>query len=173
MNKETIAFLDKELNDRFIVIHTDYINEHQVAYDVNVGEFHSILSHLKTLGWTQLSTLTCVDFIKDGKFQLVAILFNWEKAVYIQVRILLDRMKPLFRTITTIYPGAQYYEREVHEMFGVEFEGNEDSYKGYFLELWDDLPPLRKDFDSRAYSDKKYEKREYTKSYVNKKEGAK
>jgi NADH-quinone oxidoreductase subunit C len=173
MNKEIIKQLDKEMNDRFVVINTDYINDHQIAYDVNAKEFHSILSHLKMIGWTQLSTLTCVDFIKDNHFQLVAVLFNWEKAVYIQLRILLNRDKPLFRTITTIYPGAQYYEREVHEMFGVEFEGNEDSYKNYFLELWDDMPPLRKDFNSRAYSDKKYAKREYTASYVNKKEGAK
>ena len=72
-----------------------------------------------------------------------------------------DRDKPVFTTITNIYPGAQYYERDVHEFFGVEFEGNPDSYKQLFLENWDDIPPLRKDFDAVAYSDRKYPARKY------------
>jgi len=173
MSKEIINYLDNELNSRFAVLNTDYINNHQVAYDFNSNEFHTVLAHLKMNGWKQLSTLTCIDFIEQNQFQLVAILFNWDKGVHIQVRTRLDRDKPLFRTITPIFPGAQYYEREVHEFFGIEFEGNEDSYKNYFLEMWDDIPPLRKDFNSRAYSDKKYVKRTYSKSYDNKEEGAK
>ena len=49
----------------------------------------------------------------------------------------------------------------MHEFFGVEFEGNPDSNKQLFLENWDDMPPLRKDFDSIKYSDSKYKMREY------------
>jgi NADH-quinone oxidoreductase subunit C len=53
----------------------------------------------------------------------------------------------------------------------VEFEGNEMSYKQLFLENWDDMPPLRKDFDSKAYSDRKYPVREYKKDFSKEGEG--
>jgi len=109
--------------------------------------------------------LTCVDWIEENEFQLVYLLMNWELGVRLQVRTRIDRDNPVFTTVTNIYPGAKYYERDVHEFFGVEFEGNPDSYKQLFLENWDDMPPLRKDFDPVAYSDRKFPKREYKKDF--------
>lgn len=156
------------VKDRFKVIDTTIVMNNQVAFDVNNEDVLSLLNYLKLDGWTQLSILTCVDWIKEGQFQLVYILMNWEKGVRIQVRTRIPREKASFMTVTNIYPGAQYYERDVHEFFGVVFEGNEDALKQLFLENWDDMPPLRKDFNSRAYSDKKYEKRHYKKDFEGK-----
>ena len=65
-----------------------------------------------------------------------------------------------------IYPGSKYYEREAFEYFGIRFPGNPDFEKPLILEDWDDMPPLRKDFDPRAYSDAHFSKREYTETYV-------
>ncbi|MCJ7718033.1 MAG: NADH-quinone oxidoreductase subunit C, partial [Anaerolineales bacterium] len=115
----------------------------------------------KTIGWKQLTLLTCVDWIEENTFQLVYILFNWENGVTLQVRTKINREKPDFTTITNIFPGAQYYERDVHEFFGVNFEGNPMSFKPLFLELWKDIPPLRKDFDTQKFSDENFPKREY------------
>ena len=123
--------------------------------------YTKLYDYVRTQGFRQLSILTCVDWINEDKFQLVFIVFNWNLGIRLQIRTKIDRKNPKFNTITTIYPGAQYYERDVHEFFGVEFIGNENSYKQLFLENWDDMPPLRKDFDSKAYSDKKYPVREY------------
>jgi NADH-quinone oxidoreductase subunit C len=66
-----------------------------------------------------------------------------------------------------IFPGCKYYEREVHEFFGIKFPGNPDYHKQLILEAWDDMPPLLKDFDPRAYSDKKFAKRVYTENHEN------
>ena len=66
-----------------------------------------------------------------------------------------------------IFPGCKYYEREAHEFFGIKFPGNPDYEKQLILEEWDDLPPMRKDFDPRAYSDRKFSKMEYSNDYVN------
>ncbi|MDC0559151.1 NADH-quinone oxidoreductase subunit C, partial [Candidatus Izimaplasma bacterium] len=92
---------------------------------------------------------------------------NWEKPVYIQIRTRIDRENPSMDSILPIYPGCKYYEREVHEMFGVKFPGNPDYHKQLVLEAWDDMPPLRKDFDPRAYSDAHFAKREYSETFVN------
>jgi len=164
--------LDQDMRSRFQLLNVDYVTSNQIAFDVENNEVQTCLSYLKSIGWIQLSILTCIDWIEEGKYQLVYILFNWEKPIRIQLRTKINRENPKFRTITNIYPGAKYYERDVHEFFGVEFEGNPDSLKQLFLENWDDIPPLRKDFDPKAYSDRKYAKRTYTKDF-NTKDGDK
>lgn len=133
----------------------------QLIIDVNSDKFHQTLIALKTDGFRQLSILTCIDWIELNKFQLVAILMNWDTGMHLLVRTLLDRDNPDFHTITSIYPGAIYYEREIFEFFGVHFKGNPTYDKPLFLERWDAMPPLRKDFDPQAYSDSKFPKREH------------
>lgn len=140
--------------------------KNQISIDLKNEEVHSTLAYLKSQGWKQLTLLTCVDWIKENKLQLVYLVFNWDNAITIQVRTKIDRDNPKFRTVINIFPGAEYYERDVHEFFGVEFEGNEKSKKELILELWDDMPPLRKDFDPLAYSKKKFDVREYKVDFI-------
>ena len=170
MNKN-VEKLVEDLKSTFNLISVDHVSKDQVSFDFNDKELHSALSHMKSIGWTQLSMITCVDWIEDNQFQLVYILFNWEEGIKVQIRTRIDRDEGKFRTITNIYPGAKYYERDIHEFFGIVFDGNPESVKQLFLENWDDMPPLRKDFDPKAYSDRKYEAREYKANYNNTKVG--
>lgn len=164
MNKN-IEKVVESIKAKFEVINAEYPKDNQAALDFSSRDIHAVLAFLKGTGFRQLSMLSCIDWIDDKEFQLVFLLFDWDAGIRLQVRTRIDRDNPKFTTITDIYPGAKYYERDVHEFFGVEFEGNPDSYKQLFLENWDDMPPLRKDFDSQAYSDKKYPVREYKKVF--------
>ncbi len=159
MNKtETII---TSLKERFKINNTEEPVRNQLAVDVDEKAFYPLLSYIKGAGWGQLTLITCIDWINVNKFQLAYTFMNWDNGVTLIVRTYLDRETPHFRTITDIYPGAAYYERDVHEFFGVTFEGNPASEKPLFLELWDDIPPMRKDFDPMAYSRRKYPDREY------------
>lgn len=158
----------EELKIRFNIEDFIYPDDMQMIFDVDKDMTHTVLDYLKGSGFRQLSILTCIDWPKENVFQLVYIIFNWDTGIHVLLRTKLDRDKPEFRTITNIYPGAQYYERDVHEFFGVEFEGNEMSYKPLFLELWDDIPPMRKDFDPLAYSKKRFPEREYKVNFTSK-----
>jgi NADH-quinone oxidoreductase subunit C len=153
--------LVSDLKLKFEILQVEFPIKNQFALDINSRDTHAVLSHLKAIGFKQLSLLTCVDWIKENVFQLVYIVFNWDTGIRIQVRTKIDRNNPKFLTIRNIYPGVEYYERDVHEFFGVEFEGNENSYKDLFLELWDAPPPMKKDFDPMAFSLEKYPEREY------------
>ena len=157
--------LIQSVAQRFDVVKTEILDANQVAIDIEIRDVIAALSFLQSEGWSQLSILTCVDWIEQGQYQLVYILFNWDKPVRIQLRTLVDRPNPKVQSVMNIYPGAKYYERDVHEFFGVEFEGNPESNKQLFLENWDDIPPLRKDFISKEYSDRKYKARTYKKDY--------
>lgn len=161
MNSMNNVELIKDLESRFTVLNADVLRDTQIAVDVENKDVHSVLAYLKGQGWRQLSILTNIDWIEEGKYQLVYIIFNWDNPIWVQVRTKIDRDNAKFPTITPVYPGAKYYERDVHEFFGVEFEGNEDSYKHLFLELWEADCPMKKDFDPEEFSNERFGNREY------------
>ena len=155
------------VENNYKVIKKEVVSQYQVSFEVKKDDVHSMLTFLKTSGWIQLSYLSAIDWPEANEFELIYIVFNWDKAVHIQIRTRLDRENPVMASILPIFPGCKYYERETHEFFGIKFPGNPDHEKQLILEEWDDIPPLRKDFDPRAYSDRKFVKREYTKDFVN------
>ena len=161
--------LNELVNNKFDVVKTEVVNAEQMSFIVEPRDVHTLLTLLKTSGWKQLSYLSAIDWIEEDEFELVYIVFNWDKPVHVQVRtrIKRDRENASFETIIPIFPGAKYYEREVHEFFGIKFPGNPDFHKQLILENWDDMPPLLKDFDPRAYSDSHFEKRDYPEKHIN------
>lgn len=154
------------VEDSFKVKNVDVIDRYQVSFDFDRKDVHAALTMFRAEGWIQLSYLSAIDWIADNEFELVYIIFNWEKPVHIQVRCRIDRDHPTMNTILPIYPGCKYYEREAHEFFGIKFPGNPDFEKQLILEEWDDMPPLRKDFDPQAYSDRKFPVRVYSEDHV-------
>jgi len=62
------------------------------------------------------------------------------------VKIKLPMKKPILPTITKIFPSAEIYERENHDFFGIEFEGNNSLHEKLFLpDNWKGKPPLIKE----------------------------
>ena len=162
-NTETvIALVEKQ----FKVIKTEHISQYQVAFEVVKEDVHSLLIYLKNSGWRQMSYLSAVDWPEEDKMEMIYILFNWDKGVHVQIRSKIERVNPEMDSILPIYPGCKYYEREAHEFFGIVFHGNPDAMKQLILEGWDDIPPLRKDFDPRAYSEAHFPQREYTETFI-------
>jgi len=147
------------MGQNFSLVDAKILDQYQVSYEVKKADVHRALSVLKSAGFRQLSYLSCVDWPDKNEIEMVYIVMNWEKALHVQLHAAIDRSNPVMDSILPIYPGAQYYEREAHEFFGVSFPGNKDHEKQLILENWDDMPPMRKDFDPRAYSDRKFTKR--------------
>lgn len=168
-NRMSDAPFSDELNEIFEKIRKmfnaeiEQIDKKQFKIIVQGESTIPLLSYLKGSGYSHMSILTCVDWIEKKKFELVYILFNWSNGLTFLVSTFIDRDKPIFYTVKDMWPTAEYYERDVHEFFGVEFEGNENSKKPMILELWNDLPPLRKDFDPLIYSKEHYPDRKYEK----------
>lgn len=160
-----VEFLRDLINQNFKVVETDIIDRYQISFVVEQKDVLQVLVTLKNAGWKQMSYLSAVDWPDEQKIEMVYILMNWDRPVHVQIRSKIDRNDPIMPSIINIYPGAKYYERECHEFFGVKFPGNPDYEKQLILERWDDMPPLRKDFDPNAYSDRKFTRREYNQDY--------
>ncbi len=110
-----------------------------------------LLQYAKEIEFQHMSFITCVDFIKEGRFELNYGLWSYTIPTMLVVKYDLDRENPKHITVVDIWKPAKIWEQEVHEMFGVEFEGNPRSFEPYVLEDWDSIPPLRKDFDPVQY----------------------
>ena len=112
----------------------------------------SILLFLKNQqGFIHLNHISCVDWIEENEFELVYIVWNPKTKLTVLVHTRIARENPVMENIDTIWDQANTYEREFREMFGIKFPGLV-APKEFILEDWDDIPPMRKDFNSQAYA---------------------
>jgi NADH-quinone oxidoreductase subunit C len=116
---------------------------------------YQILSQLKDMGFDHCSDVTCVDYLDEGEFELVYHLWSHSKKIRVIVKTRIPRGSPSIKSVVDLWIGAQIHEREGHELFGINFEGNPDLSE-LFLEDWEELPPFRKDFDIREYVKREY-----------------
>ncbi len=127
----------------------------QIHVTIPPNSISGFILYLKQMGFNHLANITCVDWIEDNIFQVVYNTWSYSDHVHITVKTAVDRKKAEIQSISSLWPAAQVYEQEIHEMFGVVFIGNPD-LGPLFLHNWLDLPPLRKDFDAREYSGAAY-----------------
>lgn len=114
------------------------------AFIVTAADFPAVLRALKEKeGFDRLGNLTAVDW-KDH-IEMVYHLYNMEENVKLEVKAALDSVAPVIESATSLYPGAEFEEREVYDLMGVEFLGHPDLRR---ILMPDDYPahPLRKDF---------------------------
>ncbi|MEA3409086.1 MAG: NADH-quinone oxidoreductase subunit C [Candidatus Eisenbacteria bacterium] len=125
---------------------------------IAVGSLRSALTWLKSeTGHVQLTLLSAVDWLEDGEFELSYLLTDPEKHVTLIVGCRIPREGASVPTVWDLWPQAVTYEQELSEMFGIDFEGSPRSGVAFILESWSDMPPMRRDFDTAAYSAEHYE----------------
>jgi NADH-quinone oxidoreductase subunit C len=125
----------------------------------------SILSFLKNSGYDHLGLISCVDRIDKKTFELIYILSAYmerdktptgKELLNIILKTTLPREAPSFLSVMPVFSNAEPYEREIHELFGVHFEGHPRLIP-LFLERPYKTPPFRKDFDTRRYVKKTFD----------------
>jgi NADH-quinone oxidoreductase subunit C len=92
-----------------------------------------------------LVDITAVDFpARDARFDLIYILYTFANNERIRIKTrVVEGQRPA--TTTPLYPGANWLEREVYDMFGIEFAGHPNLIRILLPEEWNGHP-LRKDY---------------------------
>ncbi len=117
----------------------------------------ALITHLKDVeGFTHFVLLTAVDWIEDNQFQLTYILNHPDKHMDITVRTYIDRDEATMDSAHHLWQHVATYQRELKEMFGIDFPGSPRVDESFILEGWDDIPPYRRDFDTKKYSEETY-----------------
>ena len=81
----------------------------------------------------------------EERFVVIYHLTSLFKKLRIRIKAKLDGEKPVCQSLTSLYPAANWYERETFDMFGIIFEGHPDLRRMYMPEEYE-YYPLRKDF---------------------------
>ena len=104
-----------------------------------------ILRNNPELNFDYLFCQTCVDWKTH-----LTIVYHLDSTKYrhqVVVKIQLDRNKPEIETVSHIWRTAEFHEREIYEMFGVNFLNHPDLRLLILPDGWEGKNPLRKDFE--------------------------
>ncbi|HZQ25415.1 MAG TPA: NADH-quinone oxidoreductase subunit C [Terriglobales bacterium] len=98
-----------------------------------------------------LSDVTCVDWYpSEPRFEVIYHLLSIPKKERVRLKVRLDGSSPVVDSITPLWPAANYFEREVFDLFGVRFSGHPYLRRIMMPEDWEGHP-LRKDFPVEGY----------------------
>jgi NADH-quinone oxidoreductase subunit C len=97
------------------------------------------------LAFFMLADEAAVDYGVDAHFEVVYHLFSWRHPAWLRVRARVDRADPRIASVTGLWEGAMFHEREMYDMMGIVFEGNRDLRRIYMSPDYRSFPQ-RKDF---------------------------
>jgi NADH-quinone oxidoreductase subunit C len=95
------------------------------------------------LAFDYLADITAIDW--QDRIEIVYRMTNLATNAKIVLRVDLDRERPEVDSITSVWKGADYQEREVYDLMGVVFKGHPDLRRILLPEDWEGFP-LRKDY---------------------------
>jgi NADH-quinone oxidoreductase subunit C len=158
--------LKENLESAFKKIKVSVPEKERLIIAVSKDAVLDILRFLKDKGYEHLGLVSCVDWIEEEEFELVYILsaymqedseYTEKEKTNIIVKTRIPRDDPHLFTAIPIFPISEPYERELHELYGIDFEGHPRQIP-LFLERDYKIPPFRKDFDTRKYVEEVFDK---------------
>ena len=103
------------------------------------------------LQYNALADLTCVDFYpREPRFEVVYQLFSTVTKKYLRLKVRLSGDDANIDSLTPIWPGANFFEREVFDLFGVRFDEHPNLTRIMMPNDWEGHP-LRKDYPVEGY----------------------
>ena len=151
--------LEKKINSELTTkVLSSKINHNQIYLSINDKDLLDVILFLKTNSNTkfnQLIDITAVDYPeKDRRFKMVYLFLSHEKNQRLILNLFIKENE-IVTSLTSIFPSANWMEREVFDMYGIEFKNHPDlrriltdyNFKGY---------PLRKDFPLTGYNEVRY-----------------
>ena len=157
---ESLINLEKKINSELSTkINSSKIKHNHLYLNIDANDLLDIMLFLKTNSDTmfrQLIDITAVDYPENEKrFKLVYILLSHE----FNQRIHLDydiNEKEIVNSITSVFPSANWMEREVFDMYGINFKNHPD-LRRILTDYGFEGHPLRKDFPMTGHNEVRYD----------------
>ena len=156
---ENLESLEKAINSELTTkILSSNIKHNQINICIEDNKLIEVMIFLKTHSSTkfkQLIDITAVDYPeRDKRFKMVYLLLSHEKNSRIKIEFDIKEGE-ILSSLTSIFPSANWMEREVFDMYGIEFKDHPDlrriltdyGFKGH---------PLRKDFPLTGRNEVRY-----------------
>ena len=131
----------------------EIITKRSDLYKVNVVR-ERVFELIDFLGnnynYKTLNAITCTDWIEDEHFAITYIITTIDRRSSFMVQTMINREEAHINSLTCKFAQAEIMERDLAEMYGIDFVGN-DNLKELSLENWVHTPPLRREFDTLKF----------------------
>ena len=94
-----------------------------------------------------IDAVTGMDWPKQGLLEVIYDFLNFDSGMRVAYRARIPRNDPKIATISKVFPGADWHERETHDFFGIDFVGHRD-LSPFMLPDDATFHPLLKDFQA-------------------------
>jgi NADH-quinone oxidoreductase subunit C len=116
-----------------------------------IREASAILRDDPGCPFNYLSDLTCLDlYPSEPRFEVVYHLLSIPKKERVRLKARVSGSSPVIESVTSVWPTANFYEREVFDLFGIRFTGHPNLIRIMMPDDWEGHP-LRKDYPVEGY----------------------
>jgi len=106
---------------------------------------------VQAAGYNFFEDLTAVDWFPSiPRFQLSYHILSHTFKERIRLRVMVSEPDPTVESITSVWPSANFYERETYDMFGIRFAGHPNLRRIMMPDEWEGYP-MRKDYPVEGY----------------------
>ncbi len=147
MSEEHLKSTLKALKERF-GLHESDVMKYPPTLVAEAGQIVQICQVMHDeFGFNFLCELTAVDYWpeEEPRFNLIYGFYSHANNVRMAIRVPLNGDNPSISTVEGVYAGANWHEREVWDMFGINFDGSHDLRRILMPYDWEGHP-LRKDY---------------------------
>ena len=143
MSDDTLVALREALGDRILET-VEFRDQHTAVLEPEAVV--DACQVLRESDYDLLIALTAADHWPDEpRFEVAYRFYSVKKKTLVGLSIRLDGENPAVPTIESVYPNANWHEREVYDMFGIEFAGHSDLRRILMPQDWEGHP-LRRDY---------------------------
>jgi len=131
----------------------DIITKCSDLYKVNVVRervFELIAFIGNNYDYKTLNAITCTDWIEDEHFAITYVITTLDRKSTFMVQTQINRNEAHINSLVSEFAQAEIMERDLAEMYGIDFVGNENLIE-LSLENWVHTPPLRREFDTLKF----------------------
>jgi len=123
----------------------------ELTLTIAAGEICAAAATVQEAGYNFFEDVTAVDwFPSSPRFQLSYHILSHLYKERLRLRVLVDGDAPAVESITSVWPAANFYEREVFDLFGIIFERHPNLRRIMMPDEWQGHP-LRKDYPVEGY----------------------
>jgi NADH-quinone oxidoreductase subunit C len=123
----------------------------ELTLTITQDDIREACATVQAAGYNFFEDMTAVDWYPSApRFQLSYHILSHAYKERIRLRTMVDESDPSVESITPVWQGANYYEREVFDLFGIRFEGHPNLRRIMMPDDWKGHP-LRKDYPVEGY----------------------
>ena len=149
MSQRVLDALKERFGDAVVSVHSFRGDDTAVVLKERFADAARYLRDDPAMAFDLPNDLTCVDFLpREPRFEVVAQLYSTKHKHRVRLKCTVDAgpdEEPVVPSLTPLYPGLNWFEREAWDMFGVKFAGHPDLRRMFMYEQFVGHP-LRKDY---------------------------